>query len=958
MEARMKKLLLVLSLILTVVAINAQKKADSGWEFLSTSTIGAKDFIEKHPSYDGRGVIIAVCDSGVDLGLSGLSKTTTGEDKIIDARDFSGEFAVTAENAEISKTDNSLYSGDGRRLYGWDKTGAALNPDEVYVGYFKEELAKNAEVKDLNGNGSETDVFGFILFKDKSLWKVILDKNGDGDLEGENPLTDFAENRQQFQLEGKDRHEQYLPMNMALNIDGEKKEAVFVMGSGSHGTHVAGIAAGYKIDGQENYNGIAPGAYIISCKIGNNSFSGGATVPGSMISAWRYAVKRAKELKMPLVIQMSYGIGSEDEGQSKIEELIDTLLAENPEVSATVSNGNEGPQISTAGLPSCAENVLAIGGLLAKTTARDLYGAELKNDEIFSFSSRGAEFAKPDFVCPGFAASTVPVWEEGKNVMRGTSMASPQAAGACALILSAAKAEKLPMSRDLVYSALRRSGRELPGYTVTDQGWGLINIERAYEIYKSLAKRTDPVLSFKVETRSPEMPDNKGPAVFYRGAFYPRGAERQEITVSPKFSKDLSKDKMVRFYEAFDLASEGGFFSLPQGSCYMKAEEPAKIYVNFNEAVLQKPGLYSGKIMLYLKNSSAGERTALGPEWIIPVAVAVPHEIDAKTGVFPKVEASVEKAKVFRSFYRVNSGSDGNIFKVTLEDKPKGKVSFYLADPEGREHAFAVLSPEKREQSVTLTAPFEKGVYEIDLYGNYLNTADIRFRIEAAEIPVKACASSPLKINAGAPSKTKLTVTSKRGETLKTDISANIIGTLIDKNEKVSGPEYTQPFQIGQNDRSVDFELEMSSADFRQFTDIAVEVLDENDIAVYSDGMTNRMISLSVGEEEGLKTGEKYTLKVYGATADPDGTPKWNIKIKENHIYKEKVAASLGKNDSAELYPDKEKEIALTFDTPPPAIPSSASYLLKVNFQQKTAGSTDPGSGRFPFSVVLPLKME
>ncbi|HNQ77650.1 MAG TPA: S8 family serine peptidase [Acidobacteriota bacterium] len=944
----MKKLFVVIVLVLAFTALSAQKKDSANWEFLSTSTIGAGEFVAKHPAYDGRGVIIAVCDSGVDLGLAGLDRTTTGENKMIDARDFSGQYAFKAEKAEVSKDDGSIYSGGGKRLFGWEKALPGANSKDLFVGYFDEDSAKNSEVKDLNGNGAENDIFGFILYEDKAgskpEWKVLLDRDGNGSLEGEQPLSDYSTGRKYFQLEGRDRHSGYLPMNLAVNIDAEKKEVAFYAADGSHGTHVAGIAAGCRIDGQEKFNGIAPGACVMGLKIGNNAYSGGATTPGSMISAWRYAVEKAKELDMPLVIQMSYGIGAEDEGMSKAEELIDQLLADNPEVCATVSNGNEGPQISTAGLPSCASNVLSIGAVLARTTAKDLYGANLAQDELFSFSSRGGEYNKPDFVCPGFAAATVPLWEEGKNVMRGTSMAAPQAAGAVALVLSAAKAERLPIRRDILNAALRRSAKEIPGYNILDQGWGLVNIERALEIYRSLAKRENPVLSFKVETKSPEMATGKGPAVFYRGAFYPKGADRQEITVSPVFPKDYSKEKQVKFFEAFDLSSEGGFFSLAQGSCYMKAEEPAKIYVNFNRSALQKPGLYSGKIKLFLKGTDG----SLGPEWMIPVTVVVPFEADAKTGAFPKVDGSVGKAKVNRSFFRVGADSAGASFKVAIENDPDGRVYFYFADPEGRERDFAVLSREHREEVITLSPPFEKGVYEIVLYGNYLNTGDVSFTIEALDSPVKACLPSPLKISAGAPSKAKLILTSKRSDSLKATLSAEITGSLSEKNEKVSGSEFTRPFQIGPGDEMVAFKLEMSSSDFGKFTDIAVEVLDEDGKSLYADGMSQRFLTLAVGEEEGLRPGEKYNLRVLAATADPDDEPSWNLCVKEYHLYKDKIAADMGKNGSVELYPDREKEVSLSFGTPPPAIPENSSYLLSLTVAEKK----DKG---FVHTVKMPL---
>ncbi len=52
--------------------------------------IGALDFIQKYPSYDGRGTTIAIWDTGVDPTARGLQVTSDGKPKIIDFIDASG----------------------------------------------------------------------------------------------------------------------------------------------------------------------------------------------------------------------------------------------------------------------------------------------------------------------------------------------------------------------------------------------------------------------------------------------------------------------------------------------------------------------------------------------------------------------------------------------------------------------------------------------------------------------------------------------------------------------------------------------------------------------------------------------------------------------------------------------------------------------------------------------------
>ncbi len=942
----MKHALLFVSLLLCSAAVFSAQMAPKGWEFLSRTDIGAQAFTGAHPAWDGRGVLIAVCDSGVELGTPGLLVTSEGKPKILDARVFCDEGKVELEKAERGKDEHgeALHGKDGKWLYGLDKAPAKpAGGQEVFIGYFKEEDFKNSDAKegDLNHNGRADDVFGLAVFKAGDKWVALLDTNGDGNLADEQPLSDFSESRQSFRLRGRDAHEQANLMTFALNLwmDEDDKKAALYMADGSHGTHVSGICAGYEIDGQRGFDGIAPGAQILALKIGSNILSGGATTPGSMVSAWRYAVKRARELNMPLVLQMSYGVGSEQEGKAVAEKLLDELLEENQGAVAAVSAGNEGPGLSTLGLPACGENILAVGAVLNRTSAKDLYGANLTQDELFAFSSRGGEMAKPEVVAPGFAASTVPVYEEGRNVFRGTSMASPQVSGALALIYSAALASNLSIRGDVARSAVMRGAVPIAGYGPADQGYGLVNVPRAWAAYQALSERkASQPIRYKVETESPEMAGRKGPAIFWRGDFFPEGARTQDVAVTPVFPKDASADFKAGFFQAFDITADASWLTVERGSAYIKASAPARIPVRFNGKALSKPGLYQATIKGFAKDLP-GSRDTLGPEWICPVLVTVPERFEAARQF--KVErdlSGIKPAKTERLFFLADGRTGSVNLDLELAPGQRNAATVYLFDPAGRNAATASLRPDRDRFTTTLgPTDLEPGVWELDIYANYLNTSPAALKVALQALPVVRALpeKAVAKLGQGQAPSASLTVISGLSSAIRGEAKGVVLGNVTERDQKVKKASWNKTFSVASGEAGVTFDLSLSPEDYNQFTDIAVQVLDADSKSLVSEGMGYRKGSYDFDPPKGAKPDSKYTLKVSAATADPENdSPSWTLHIRELHRYAEPVPLTIkaGKENIV-LYPEHPQDLTLQLKAVPPALPDGAAWLARVTFK-------------------------
>jgi tripeptidyl-peptidase-2 len=906
---------IVLTLLLIILSISCLIAED--WNFLDIDRIGARSFIKSNPQYDGRNTIIIILDTGIDMGVSGLDKLPNGESKVIDVQDFSGEGDVFLEEAVIGSENNEKYlaNPDSIKLFGIDKIAHTPVDSIYYIGVLKESKFVNSVIPDLNNNNETNDQFGIAVFNTiNDGWLAYIDLDGDGNLDDEKPIWNYKEKLQSFQFRGRNKERNRNLVNLALNIFPDENRINFHFDGNGHGSHCAGIAAGYKINGQDGLDGVAPGAKLISLKIGDGSLSGGATVTGSMISAYEYGVEFAKNYDGPVVFSMSYGVGSEIEGMADMDIMLDDLATANENLLFVTSAGNEGPGISTVGLPAAAKRILTVGAIYTPKIANSLYGSTITNDIITSFSSRGGEIHKPDVLTPGAASSTIPPYSN-RDIKGGTSMACPQAAGAVALIMSAAVQQNSPLSivGSLIKKAIRYSADPLPDYLPLEQGGGVINVARAFEFYKSYIKANDhsEILDYNIDTISPAYKIESGQTAYWRfGDYSPTADDEQRFYINPVFPKSKNADQRHNFYRGFDLVTSDPWIILKKSSTYIKGDNAATVDVYFKQSELQQPGIYSGKVTAYNKGGFLSGHKPINTEFELLCTIIKPITFnEANSHQWNSDKIQLEPGQIYRIFYKIPLMASAGIIKLNAVDTKYANVHGNLFDPSGRENAQYIRldTNEKNNLQIRLSnGELEEGIWEFVLYSDIRNTKKSTVQVE---ISFSGLESIPNRINSvqienGSNPKGRFDVLNHYNKKIEANVNGQIMGIQRVKYLEESSDKYEYYFSVGQLYEKVEFELELTPQVFNMFTDFAVNIKDYSGKILKSDGFTYRKLKISwLPPISG-----DYILEFLPGFAKKEPRP-WQVSLKESFYLFNKINIESSRYS---FYPDMKKGVDFT----------------------------------------------
>lgn len=679
--------------------------------------IGQPEFLREHPEADGRGIVIAVFDTGVDPAAAGLATTTTGERKILDIYDASGSGDVDTSSECSSNEDGMLPGLSGRslilpegvmnpsgRFHLGLKAASDLFPDralkrlkEYEAGQWNAELsriraerestmaAENREWEDKapeDRNMTEQDLaarekllgaledeyskcvediyYDCVLWHDGEFWRVLVDCDRDGDLADETILRPFG-------LAGE--YATFDPvsnLNFGVQVFEDGNLLSIVTVSGTHGSHVASIASAHFPDEPER-DGIAPGAQIISIRIGDPR-SGGSSYGTSE----RRAIALAAQAGVDIVNASWGGLSVYQDGSDAGCQAYD-MLVERYGILAVLSAGNNGPALSTAGSAGGeARRVLGVGAYVSPEMGKVLYSTLKENPEAaLQFSSRGPTKDGDwgvDVMAPGAALASYSRESLQKVEMsNGTSMASPSVAGAAAVLMSAARAAGVPDDPARIRAAFMLGACPVPGEAAVTEGAGLINLPQAWEHLQSIAEQPAFGAFYDLKVSLGTFKSNgRG---FYLREVNPDPRYRVVVRVDPVWIEAVSPSVQADFEAGLRLRSTVDWIEVPEYLHLANAESAFVAHVTVPQGDKGETGAIDfGEVEAFV----AGQES-LGSVFRVPFTIV--RGGDEATFLDEPLERTVElqPAGIKRWFLNVPAGADH--LKVRLKHRADDPIS-------------------------------------------------------------------------------------------------------------------------------------------------------------------------------------------------------------------------------------------------------------------------------------------
>ena len=674
--------------------------------FLPARDIGAPQFITEHPTFDGRGVTIAIVDTGVDILSPELQTATTLDGrqtrKIVDwlnptdpvdmllpltyPGSMLGRLGYPYVDSTWVDMRDEITAGDNGEIVSRNGTYRAPSPGRYRIGLFDErQTGSFVAMKtpngppfllegDVNRDGNPPGSSGlFGVLWNETTNEVWVDTNQNHSFADERAMTDYGV-RFDFGTFGEDDPWTAVRETLPFVIQTDRKAKFVGLGitHSSHGTGVAGVAAGRDFFNGA-FDGVAPGAQIVSMMHDGNVYQ------HNIIES---LIKAAKHPRTD-IITLTTGAEAPLQGEHLVSDIVVNRLIDRYGKPIVVAAMNSGPGMVTVSHPSAATKAISVGGYTAKETWLSNLGARVKDEDyLLTLSSRGPRgdgALKPDIVAPANSLSTMPALFDGINSINhfalppgywigsGTSFAAPSAAGAVALLMSAARQRGMPADAERLKLALVNSARFLPTYGAHEQGSGLVQVGAAWKALEKLRDLPPRIVSEgpvrTAESGLLEVPD-RGPGLYEREGWSAgrQGARTIGLTRTSGANTPVSYD--LRWLGNDGTFQSGSIVTLPLNA---RVEVPVKL-------APATSGVHSAILQIVDRPSSLAIHQVL-------TTIVAADDFDALRGYTITRTAQARRPGSVSHFLRVPAQVP--VFNVAVLVK-SGTLKMSVHDPAGR----------------------------------------------------------------------------------------------------------------------------------------------------------------------------------------------------------------------------------------------------------------------------------
>jgi hypothetical protein len=448
------------------------------------------------------------------------------------------------------------------------------------------------------------------------------------------------------------------------------------------------------------------------------------------------------------------------------------------------------------------------------------------------------------------------------------------------------------------------------------------------------ASKDDPVIGYDVSTPSPHGYQGRARAAYWRGTWFPTGQsdQRQVFTIKPIFAPGADMSARTSFTRQFTLRCDVPWIKVPQQQTYLRGEQSARVYVEYDAARLTEPGIYTGAVealhdgqVAFRLLNTVVVPLRTGPEQDFRLAfmgrtvrgwtpdryfLAVPPGASAMKITLSAPEGAESKASIERIF-----DSNGARYR------DRGRR---LDTQAGRREVQAVFSDE-----------LIPGVWEVDVVSNRPDKEwpyDLVVRFFGLH-------AEPRQITEWSGSKPsgELTVTNLFDRPLPVATDGLFEGFRFHKEDKFEGLEDELSYSIDLDERfdRLRIKLEMAPEAYATTTDIGVYVEGSDGKNILFDAFSNRTVHVIV------QTGGAESLKVIirGGFAVADDERETPIDVKIDRLLADPmpIKVTRGESSNVDLVPGVPIELDFALADKLPEAPDDTRPVGYLRFRERSS---------------------